>query len=170
MSGSRFFVPDGLRDSWAEWLGHRPWDLFLTLTSSKRTHPEALQKRFRYCVHSMADQVYGKHWQRRVSGIEYVVGIERHRSGWPHSHAVLRLPNVDVSERSQFSLEHWQKFITETGGFCHLTRPRAQGDVVSYCTKYVLKEGDLQLSGNLNPLEGDHQLALFAGSGRSRRP
>lgn len=170
MSSSRYFVPVELRDSWAEWLGVRPWDLFLTLTSKNRTHPEALSKRFRYCVHKMADQVYGKHWQRRVRGIEYVVGIERHKSGWPHSHAILRLGEVDVSDRSQFSLAHWQKFITDTGGFCHLTRPRDQGDVVSYCTKYVLKEGDLQLSGNLNPLEGDPQLAFFQTQRRSSRP
>lgn len=169
MSSSRFFVPVELRDSWAGWIGHRPWDLFLTLTSSKRTHPEALHKRFRYCVHKMADQVYGKHWQRRVSGIEYVVGMERHRSGWPHSHAVLRVPEVDVSDRSQFSLAHWKRFIDETGGFCKLERPRDQGDVVSYCIKYLLKEGDLHLSGNLNPLEADQQLALFQANRRSSR-
>ena len=162
MAALHHTVPLSMRDVWAEWLGHRPWDLFLTLTSEKKTHPEALHKRFRYCTHKIADHLYGRHWERRgMAGPEYVCGIERHRSGWPHSHAVLRLPSVDLADENQFNLAWWQKWICETGGFCHLTRPRAQGDVVSYCTKYVLKDGDLILSDNLNPLEAKDQLALF---------
>lgn len=160
-SATRYAVPAYLRPAYADWLGHRPWDLFLTLTSEKRTHPEALHKRFRYCVHKIADTVYGKHWQRRGErGPEYVLGMERHRSGWPHSHALIRLPNVHLDDRGHFSLEYWQRFISDTGGFCHLTRPRAQQDVVSYTVKYVLKEGDLILSGNLNPTEAHGQIAL----------
>src|SRR5687767_340271 len=125
-------VPIPLRAVWAEWLGHRPWDLFLTLTSEKKTHPEALHKRFRFINHKVADHLYGKHWQRRgIPGPEYVCGIERHRSGWPHSHAVLRLPGIDLADPNQLNLEYWQKWISDTGGFCHLTRPRGQGDVVS---------------------------------------
>lgn len=159
-SATRYVVPIPLRAAYAEWLGHRPWDLFLTLTSEKRTHPEAMHKRFRYCIHKIADSLYGRHWDRRQEGPEYVLGMERHRSGWPHSHALIRLPNVQLEDRGHFSLEFWQRWISETGGFCHLTRPRAQSDVVSYTAKYVLKEGDLLLSANLNPLEAHGQIAL----------
>lgn len=162
MATTHLTVAPALRDAWGEWLGHRPWDLALTLTSERRTHPEALLKRFRYCCHKIADSVYGKRWERRGQGLEYVIGMERHRSGWPHSHGVIRIPNVDLSDALQFSLAEWQKFISETGGFCHLSRPRNQSDVVSYCTKYVLKEGDLTLSDNLNPYESHDQVALFA--------
>jgi len=154
-------IPTLTRDAWGEWLGHRPWDLFLTLTSERKTHPEALLKRFRYCTNKIGDQLYGRHWQRSGTGPEYVVGMERHKSGWPHSHALLRLPNVDMSDPLQFSLAHWQKFITDTGGFCMLERPRNQLEVVGYTTKYVLKEGDLTLSDNLNPYEAADQIALF---------
>jgi hypothetical protein len=127
-----------------------------------------LHKRFRYCSHKIADEIYGRHWERRGYGVEYVVGIERHKSGWPHSHAVVRLPGVEVADPTQFSLAHWQKWITDTGGYCWLTRPRQQSDVVSYCTKYVLKEGDLILSDNLNPLEGGSQLSMLSPAGRAR--
>lgn len=161
MATTHLTVVPSLRDAWGEWLGHRPWDLFVTLTSERRTHPEALLKRFRYCTHKIADHLYGRHWDRRTGGPEFVVGMERHRSGWPHSHAVLRLPSVDMSDPLQFNLAHWQEFITDTGGFCHLARPRNQDDVVGYCTKYVLKEGDLTLSDNLNPYESADQLALL---------
>ena len=172
MAASHHTVPAGLRDAWAEWLGHRPWDLFVTLTSARRTHPEALHKRFRYCTHVMGDHLYGKHWERKGLGVEYVFGMERHKTGWPHGHAVLRMPNVDLGDRGHFSLEYWQKWITETGGYCYLERPQSQGDVLAYTTKYVLKEGDLVLSDNLNPLEAGAQVALFtdaAATGRGRR-
>lgn len=140
-----------VRDSWSEWLGQRPWDLFLTLTSDHRTHPEALHKRFRHCVHLMADEIYGRPRCRKACPVEFVNGIERHKSGWPHSHALLRMPDVDLADRSQFSLSDWQRRITDTGGFCWLTRPRVQADVVSYVTKYVTKDGELLFSGNLSP-------------------
>lgn len=140
------------------------------MTSDRRTHPEALQKRFRYCVHKMADHLYGRHWQRRGQGIEYVYGQERHKSGWPHSHSVLRIPDVDLTDPDQLNLAYWQKFITETGGHTRLDRPRSVADVVGYCTKYVLKEGDLILSPNLNPYEADLQAALFnPSSGKAVR-
>lgn len=169
MATTRLRVPVPLRDAWGEWLGHRPWDLALTLTSERRTHPEALLKRFRYCTHKIADHVYGKRWERRGTGPEYVVGMERHKTGWPHSHGVIRLANVDLADPLQFDLKHWQKWITETGGFCHLSRPRNQEDVVGYCTKYVLKEGDLTLSDNLNPYEASDQLALLTAPSKRAR-
>lgn len=168
-STTRHTVPAPLHDAWAVWLGHRPWDLFLTLTSSRKTHPEALHKRFRYCAHKMADHLYGRHWERRGHAPEYVVGMERHKSGWPHSHALIRLPNVDLLDRGLYSLEFWQKFITDTGGWCWLERPKSQLEVVAYTTKYVLKEGDLILSDNLSPYENDGQLALLPSMAASDR-
>ena len=167
-AATRHSVPATLHEAWAEWLGHRPWDLFLTLTSQRRTHPEALHKRFRYCTHKIADHLYGRHWERRGQGPEYVYGTERHKSGFPHSHAVIRLANVDMSDPGQFNLAYWQKWISETGGWCSMSRPKNQEDVVSYTTKYVLKEGDLILSANLNPLEVGNQTALFGVPARSR--
>jgi hypothetical protein len=140
-----------LRDAWGSWLGARPWDLFLTLTSDGRTHPEALHKRFRYCVHKISDKLYGREVTRQGTPIEYVNGIERHKSGWPHSHAVLRFPGIDMSDARQFSLAYWQPWISETGGWAWLSVPRDQGEVVGYCCKYVTKDGELVLSESLSP-------------------
>jgi hypothetical protein len=166
-SATHHAVPVTLREAWAEWLGNRPWDLFLTLTSARKTHPEALHKRFRYCTHEIADFLWGKHWERRGHhGVEYVFGLERHKSGWPHGHAVVRLPGIDLANPNLFNLAYWQKFITDTGGFCMLERPRGQADVLQYTTKYVLKEGDLILSDNLNPREAGNQLSLLDDRGR----
>jgi len=148
----RIAVEPGVREAWTSYLAQRPWDLFLTLTSERRTHPEALHKRFRYAVHQISNDLYGRAATRRSCPIEYVNGVERHKSGWPHSHALVRLPDVDLDHRDQFSLEHWQRWITETGGWCWLSRPRNQEHTVSYVTKYVVKDGELVLSDNLSPI------------------
>ena len=144
-------LTSNVRPAWTEWLSQRPWDLFLTLTSEHRTHPEALHKRFCWYRNKMSDELYGRAVTRRRNPIEFVNGIERHKSGFPHSHALLRTPDVDLSEPGQFSLAHWQKFMSETGGWCWLSRPRDQADVTSYVTKYVTKDGELVLSDNLSP-------------------
>jgi hypothetical protein len=142
-----------VRDAWTDWLASRPWDLFVTLTSEHRSHPEALHKRFRYVSHKVSDDVYGRGVTRKGrSPIEWVNGIERHKSGWPHSHALLRLPGVDMKDPTQFSLAYWQEWITNTGGWAWLSVPRVQEDVTSYVTKYVTKDGDLVLSPNLSPV------------------
>ena len=60
------------REGWREWLAARPWDLFLTLTSDGRTHPEALQKRFLYCVRQITRELYGRPAMRKGSPIEWV--------------------------------------------------------------------------------------------------
>jgi hypothetical protein len=148
-----------VREAWTAWLAQRPWDLFLTLTSEGRTHPEALHKRFRYCVHKLSDELYGRSVTRRGTPIEYVNAIERHKSGWPHSHGLLRLPGVDLGDKAQLSLVEWQKFISGTGGWCRLEPLQKQADVVGYVTKYVTKDGELILSPNLSPGE-DPQPAL----------
>jgi hypothetical protein len=152
-----------VRPAWTDWLAQRPWDLFLTLTSERRTHPESLHKRFRWYANQMSDELYGRARTRRANPIEYVNGIERHKSGWPHSHALLRLPDVDLSDRTQFSLAEWQERMSATGGWCWLSRPRDQADVTSYVTKYVTKEGELILSDNLSPaVNPNPALALAA--------
>lgn len=159
------------RAAYGTWLGQREWDLFLTLTSGEKdadgvwrgkwTHPEALHKRFRYCVHLISDAVYGRARTRRGSPIEYVNGIERHKTGVPHCHAVLRLPDVDLADRVQFPLAVWQERLTDTGGLARLERPRDQADVVNYATKYVAKDGELILSENLSPsIDPNPSLAL----------
>ena len=158
-----------LSDAWTGWLSQRPWDLFVTLTSERRTHPEALHKRFRYCVHQMSDELYGRAETRRGCPIEYINALERHKSGWPHSHALLRFPDVDLADPAQLSLAHWQKRMCETGGYAWIERPSSQASVVGYVAKYVTKEGDLVFSDNLSPTV-DRRPSLALGAPAAARP
>lgn len=145
----RHEVAETLRGSWGQWIGGQPWDLFVTLTSEKQTHPEAMLKRFRYCMNKASDSVYGRRWSEKGLGLQWVVGLERTKQGWPHSHAVVRFPGVSIrgpEGKAIFDLGHWQKRMTETGGFAWLEIPRSEQAVVQYVTKYVVKDGELELS------------------------
>ena len=162
-----------LRSTWGTWIGSQPWDLFVTLTSEKQTHPEAMLKRFRYCVHKASDHVYGRRWERRQEGLQWVVGIERTKQGWPHSHAVVRFPGRDIrgqEGRQVFDLGYWQKRFTDTGGFAWLEIPRSEQAVVQYVTKYVVKDGELELSASVEFAQvPGQQLRLDAGARQARR-
>lgn len=147
--GQRHEVAPTLRGSWGDWIGAQPWDLFVTLTSEKQTHPEAMLKRFRYCTHKVNDHVYGRRWERRGEGVQWVAGLERTKQGWPHSHAVVRFPGRDIrgaAGRNIFDLGYWQGWMTDTGGFAWLELPKSEQAVVAYVTKYVVKDGELELS------------------------
>ena len=166
-------VKPSLRGAWGQWISGQPWDLFVTLTSEKQTHPEAMTKRFRYCCNKASDHVYGRRWSDRGEGMQFVVGIERTKQGWPHSHAVVRFPGRDIrgqDGRAIFDLGYWQKKWTDTGGFAWLEIPRSETAVVSYVTKYVVKDGELELSPRLEfAATAGHQLHLSPGRERDAR-
>ena len=144
-------APGTAREAWTEWLSAAPWDLFVTLTDGGYPHPETMLKRGRYFFSKVNDALYGRNWQRRGEGVEYVTGIELQKRGSCHTHSLARLPNHDVRDREQFSLASWQRFATSLGGFAWLEIPKSTADITAYVTKYVLKDGELVLSPNLNP-------------------
>ena len=155
------------RDATAEWLSAQPWDLFVTLTDPGMSHPEHMTKRHRYLIHKVNDSLYGKRWTKRTAGIEYVTGLERQARGSVHIHALWRFPDHDPADALTFSRRRWQAFADNLGGIARLEPVRSQTDVVAYVTKYVLKEGDLDLSPGFNPdsprCRAHHALALRGG-------
>jgi hypothetical protein len=62
---------------------------------------------------------------------------------------VVRFPGTDIrgqEGRAIFDLGYWQRWMTDTGGFAWLQIPRSEQAVVQYVTKYVVKDGELELS------------------------
>ena len=149
------------REAWSSWLSKEKWDVFLTLTDPGLSHPEHMYKRWRYFENNVNRTLYGNHFKRRGQGIETVVGLERQARGSVHAHGLIRLPDHDAKDPTQFSWKHWQKFASDLGGWARLDIPRSNEDVVDYVTKYVVKDGDLILGDNFNPNKprsNDHTL------------
>lgn len=139
------------RDAWAHWLSAEKWDVFLTLTDPGMSHPESMYKRWRYFVNNVNKSLYGRHFYRRTPGIEEVVGLERQQRGSVHAHGLIRLPDHDVNDPTQFPWKYWQKFASDLGGWAMLDIPKSSDAVVDYVTKYVCKEGDLVIGPGFNP-------------------
>ena len=79
----------------------------------------------------------------------WVVGIEPHRSGKLHAHAIIkwsrRLPDLRRTEGWRL----WSGKTTEGGlgfGWCRIEPPKSQDDVNRYVSKYVTKGGEITLS------------------------
>jgi hypothetical protein len=67
-----------------------------------------------------------------------VVGIERHKSGWPHMHTLLKFPTgVQKGLLSGMG----QAWFAEHG-YAKLELPRSRDDVAIYVAKYVSKDID----------------------------
>lgn len=137
--------------AYSEWLSSEKWDCFLTLTDPGLSHPEAMYKRTRYFMNSVNRKLYGRNYYKRGQGIEHVIGLERQKRGSVHSHSLIRLPDHDIKDRSQFSVIQWNEFAQELGGWAKLEMPRSSADTVDYVTKYVCKGGEIYLSETLNP-------------------
>lgn len=151
MKHHRVTLQGQAREAWAGWLSAAPWDVFFTLTDPGMSHPEHMAKRARYLEANINHALYGNHYRRRGQGIETVTGLERQQRGSVHAHMLMRLPDHNVRDRSQFSLGEWKRFADGLGGWSWPEIPRSQEDTVAYVTKYVVKEGDLMLGPMFNP-------------------
>jgi hypothetical protein len=146
-----------VREAWADWVtALGDWHLFGTLTYREtpgrgKPHPEAVERHVQRWLQA-APKILGRPVEAAV------VGVERHRSSWPHAHAVLRLPG-GVQKHDLVALgQAW--YLPH--GYAKLELPKSRNDVVAYVCKYVTK--DLE-QGNviLWPRRGrmsDHQPGL----------
>lgn len=179
-SCDRFFFQSKLRGAWAEFLGCLPWDVFATLTFKRPTGEEVLVRNIgRWlwlwqlktaidCEMAWLEDDGGHDpfkppqsrdtHARRARGpwpnayrkgrcyAQWVAGIEPHKSGRLHAHVMIhwsdRLKDLTRTDG-------WRIWFDQYG-FARIESPRSELDVAAYCTKYVVKGGDLYLSKSLD--------------------
>ncbi|MEQ9454562.1 MAG: hypothetical protein RLN76_08230 [Phycisphaeraceae bacterium] len=76
----------------------------------------------------------------------WVLGVEQHKSGSLHAHAVLRWSDQLPDLCRKLGWDLWVGFRHEGGyghGYARLEPPRGQDDVASYVSKYVTKGGEI---------------------------
>jgi hypothetical protein len=139
-----------------EWIaGRRDWSLFGTMTYDQRRYPKE-----RLWVNTWVPRVVPGDrakkdftgWINDASGalgrgIEYVVGMEYQKNGWPHFHALLDLGGLDGGDIARIGPLWYRRY-----GFDRLEEPRSIGDCAAYAAKYLVKDidrGDVLFSRNL---------------------
>lgn len=151
--------------AWAQLVSRYPWECFATLTWAQNPGDEQVRRDFHTWLFAWMGQVavargqarevvtrdgtrrFRGWWinQRRSGRCEpvYVLGIEPHRSGKLHAHAVLKFPSCfgEVHRGEGWSL--WKRLH----GWSRLEPPKSQDDVAGYVSKYVVKpDADLLIS------------------------
>jgi len=154
--------PELLR-AWMQFLSRWKWDWFATLTfrfdddssPSYRTkvrhpllHPERADKVSRVWVSKINRALFGPRWARHGDGVWWIRAEELQRRGVLHYHSLLG----GVSELKRLTwMDEWDKLA----GYARIEPPKNSRAVRSYCAKYVLKDGDIQLGG---PLEREGKI------------
>ena len=129
-----------VRDGWIELLSRLEWEWFATLTFREHTHPESAEKRFRMWVSELNRQAYGVRWAKRRVMATWVRALEYQLRGVLHFHALLR----GVGEvRRLAAMDRWFALA----GIARVVPVRQQEAVRAYCSKYVVKGGELEVGG-----------------------
>ena len=135
----------GVVDAYAQYLAAAyPWQWFVTMTSCKRTHPEAIYKTFRFAVSLMTRHYLGRR-PRLHDRIVSVVALERHKNGNPHLHAIM-WHRQDLNSFSGSSRSEFKATLENLSGFSKVEKPHQAGRVSRYCAKYLLKGGEIHFS------------------------
>jgi len=133
-----------IRNAWCQFLGQWQWEWFATLTFRDIVHPEAADKSFRYFVSKLNRQLYGPRWYKKAhGGIPWVRALEYQRRGVIHFHAMF----ADVEGVRRLS---WMDEWDEIAGFARIEAINDKWAVRRYITKYVLKDGNIELGGALS--------------------
>ena len=147
----------GVADEYADWIAQaHAWQWFVTMTSRKRTHPEALFKTFRLAVNLMSRHYLGRR-PKLHHRIVWVAALERHKSGNPHLHALM-WHRDDLNRFSPTSRKEFKATLEHLSGWAKVELPARNGSVCGYVAKYLAKDGELQFSptfGVHGPIEAD---------------
>jgi len=131
-------------NAWCQFLGQWQWEWFCTLTFRDIVHPEAANKSFRYFTSKLNRQLYGPRWYKKAhGGIPWVRALEYQRRGVIHFHAMFA--DVAGVRRLTF-MDEWGKIA----GFARIEAIKDKWAVRRYITKYVLKDGEIELGGALS--------------------
>lgn len=138
---------------YAELMSRYALPLFVTQTFRHRQHPENVVKAHRYQLGLINDELHGKNWRRKgIDGCQSVLGIERHKSWLPHSHAVVGHASVDLGAHTKqmhdMRVGLQNRFEAEWG-FSKVLVAQSLAHVNNYIAKYVTKDGEIYLSDRL---------------------
>ena len=138
----RALVPE-----WVQFLSQWDWQWFATLTFRDYVYAEGelLQKQWKYFIAQMSKDAYGRRWRKKAKkghGIIWTCASERQRRGVLHYHALFG--NVGGMRRLTW-MDHWNRIA----GFAKITTVQSKPSVNTYCAKYVIKGGRIDMGGPL---------------------
>lgn len=141
-----------LRDAWDLLLSRYPWEWFVTLTFTDHIHDESAEKRFRLWISMLNRDLFGPRWYKKPGGgVYWARARELQKRGVIHYHILIS--GVGDTRRLTW-MDKWFELGGNTG-FARIESVNNQIAVNRYLTKYVAKDGQIDLSPNLKDISQD---------------
>jgi len=129
----------GLPEVWSQYVyDFADWRTFVTFTFQKEYSRDTVLNYWRSLIQQLNTSLFGHHYTRIVghSYFSYVVCFEKQERGAYHLHALTA---------GRINYKMIKDFAKHTSGWAQIESARDRKAVSIYCTKYVIKEGDLVL-------------------------
>lgn len=142
---------DELAKAWAEFLAPFPFQWFCGFTFRDHVHPEAADKKWRLWISKLNRSLYGPRWYRKsYTSVFHARALEWQKRGVLHYHALIG----DVCDINTQAMRYmWEREWSDLAGFADIQpiKPGQESEhaVRAYCSKYVAKGGELELSASL---------------------
>ena len=132
--------------SYSELLQKFPMEWFCTLTfrNQKIAGHEYATERFNRWIKLGNEFVYGTNFYRRKTFLNYVMAMERHKTGVIHFHVLLgsNHPKLEDIFLSRATFADWWK---KDNGWSQISKIIDDKAVNSYLAKYVTKDGEITI-------------------------
>jgi len=136
-----------LQEAWVEFIKRfEPFYLYVTLTFKDPKHPEAADKAFFRWIRYINECLYGRRYREREKGVTYFKCMEYQKRDVIHFHCLIGDPHLDKSMIWDF-MKAWETDCHRSkelvNGYARIYRYNAARGAVNYCSKYVLKGGEI---------------------------
>ena len=135
------------RDGWIGFLSSYQWDWFTSQTFRNPTHPEAADKTFRMWISQINRTMWGPRWYKKKMSVYWVRALEWQKRDVLHFHALISHPEQDLNTLQSRLL--WMDRWNQLAGYARITKPNSTEAVTRYVTKYLIKDGDLEMSPHM---------------------
>jgi len=145
---SKGFFKLDLHQAWINFIKtYEPFQWYVTLTFKEPRHPEACNKAFYRWIRHINQCLYGRRYREKQKGVTWIKAIEFQKREVIHFHCLLG-GEVWKLKRLKF-MKVWESGCRNTqeliNGYARITKYDHTRGAINYCSKYVLKGGELDL-------------------------
>ncbi len=143
------FVKVDLKDAWVEFIKrYEPFSWYVTLTFKEPKHPESADKAFFRWIRYINGSLYGRRYREKKKGVTYIKCMEYQKRDVVHFHCLIGAPNLYKLKRLDF-MKAWEYDCYRSkelvNGYARIYEYNAARGAVNYCSKYVLKGGEIDI-------------------------
>jgi len=138
-----------LHQAWINFIkSFEPFQWFVTLTFKEPRHPEACNKAFYRWIRNINQCLYGRRYRENKKGVTWIKAIEYQRREVVHFHCLVGSPELCKLKRLDF-MKVWETDCMNTqkiiNGYARISKYDHNRGAINYCSKYVLKGGEIDL-------------------------